>query len=1039
MKYLIFLLLLIPAMTFAQPCADEDTVRNNAVSLITATSARINGTTTHFAGTVLSISLKYVRTGLTDTVTATVAGTSALRNISGLQASTSYTYYYRSTCNTGTVNQSGSYTFTTLTSAVVYATERSTVFPYVKSDSGMIMPRMATLSLNRSSGTPGGNIAFNTSDSLPYYYNGVEWKYLAVDSAGILPALNLKVDSVTVSGDSLFYWINGTGYGYILPANDNDWQLDGNAGTTAGTNFIGTTDSVDLVMKANSKERIRIADSAWRIGNVLTYIKSNNVGNRLHIYTDQTSTDTSSYKPLGVKSDGEAAFMDYWPGGGGGGVTSVATNNGSGITGGTITTTGTIAADTTNVLATKDFVTYPDSLIFRTNSVFTAPTSMISFGNSITIGPPFCTADSVYVARIRDYTSLTLDNQAVSGSGVWSATGLSYANVDPGHLLLETYMAGFNDLRRGGSDGKTYNKIINSLKANWLNHFSGVQYPANGGDGSIIKSGTWATYSANTVGGKYADGAFTTTSGDYIEFSFNGTGVGVGLISFDSVNQAGARFLCTIDGVSQGAYFSENQQTDGISDGVNNNQRGAMALVFSGLSQGNHTIRLTSDQSTNVFAVDYFATLASTGTYPPLVWFAPPKMNGAGYATAPANASDAIMDAMETKMDSLTLALPQGYAHYLVKTNDYYNVATGLGGDNIHPNDVGQGQFFDGYLATLPTIPIYSDNTLIASDRPFWNYNGVMKQIAFSDEISPLVHSEFIQNQTSTTQNAAFKISGASTISNLLSLGSASITGNVLNAKVASDGNINLLRDGNNTISSVNDANTTGQSLSFFGSGYNWYSRVASANTLILALSNIGDLTSTGYLRSNAATHVLGAVVSYPGAGVHLQYTGGEGYIDGYNGASWNNINMRAADLTFANSGTRALTLTGGKVGVGANATSPTTMLEVAGRFAARQGADVASAAGAIALGTDGNSFEITGTAAITLISNSNWVNGSEVTLLFTSTATLTDGTANSGTDIGMELAGNTNFVASAGATLKLILSEIGGTQRWREVGRSVN
>jgi hypothetical protein len=111
----------------------------------------------------------------------------------------------------------------------------------------------------------------------------------------------------------------------------------------------------------------------------------------------------------------------------------------------------------------------------------------------------------------------------------------------------------------------------------------------------------------------------------------------------------------------------------------------------------------------------------------------------------------------------------------------------------------------------------------------------------------------------------------------------------------------------------------------------------------------------------------------------------------------------------------------------------------ITGRLLKMQGADVASAAGAIALGLDGNSFEITGTAAITLISNLNWQNGAEVTLLFTSTATLTDGTANSGTDIGMELAGNINFTGSAGSTLTLVLSEIGGTQRWREKARSVN
>jgi len=104
-----------------------------------------------------------------------------------------------------------------------------------------------------------------------------------------------------------------------------------------------------------------------------------------------------------------------------------------------------------------------------------------------------------------------------------------------------------------------------------------------------------------------------------------------------------------------------------------------------------------------------------------------------------------------------------------------------------------------------------------------------------------------------------------------------------------------------------------------------------------------------------------------------------------------------------------------------------------------KQGADVASVAGAISLGTDGNTFEITGTNAITLISNVGWQNGSEVNLVFTSTATLTDGTANSGTDIGMELAGGANFVASADDILTLVLCEVGGTQRWREKSRSVN
>jgi hypothetical protein len=101
------------------------------------------------------------------------------------------------------------------------------------------------------------------------------------------------------------------------------------------------------------------------------------------------------------------------------------------------------------------------------------------------------------------------------------------------------------------------------------------------------------------------------------------------------------------------------------------------------------------------------------------------------------------------------------------------------------------------------------------------------------------------------------------------------------------------------------------------------------------------------------------------------------------------------------------------------------------------QGTDVASTAGVMTLNGTGNVYEITGTNTITAIANTNLKNGYEVTFVFTSTATLTDGTANSGANIGIELLGNANFTAAAGNTVTLVLSEIGGTQRWREISRN--
>ncbi|MBZ4252020.1 hypothetical protein LAJ57_14050, partial [Streptococcus pneumoniae] len=43
------------------------------------------------------------------------------------------------------------------------------------------------------------------------------------------------------------------------------WQLTGNAGTTAGTNFIGTTDAQDLVIKRNSVEVAKFFSDKLRV------------------------------------------------------------------------------------------------------------------------------------------------------------------------------------------------------------------------------------------------------------------------------------------------------------------------------------------------------------------------------------------------------------------------------------------------------------------------------------------------------------------------------------------------------------------------------------------------------------------------------------------------------------------------------------------------------------------------------------------------------------------------------------------------------
>ncbi|MBC7915909.1 MAG: tail fiber domain-containing protein [Pyrinomonadaceae bacterium] len=72
------------------------------------------------------------------------------------------------------------------------------------------------------------------------------------------PATGLLVYQTNlVSG---FYYNSGTPgtpAWVLLNSNTSGWNLTGNAATTAGTNFLGTTDAIDFVIKTNNTERAR--------------------------------------------------------------------------------------------------------------------------------------------------------------------------------------------------------------------------------------------------------------------------------------------------------------------------------------------------------------------------------------------------------------------------------------------------------------------------------------------------------------------------------------------------------------------------------------------------------------------------------------------------------------------------------------------------------------------------------------------------------------------------------------------------------------
>ena len=108
------------------------------------------------------------------------------------------------------------------------------------------------------------------------------------------------------------------------------------------------------------------------------------------------------------------------------------------------------------------------------------------------------------------------------------------------------------------------------------------------------------------------------------------------------------------------------------------------------------------------------------------------------------------------------------------------------------------------------------------------------------------------------------------------------------------------------------------------------------------------------------------------------------------------------------------------------------------GRAQTKQGADVASANN-LSLGTDGNTFVITGATQINLISNVGWQDGSTIKLVFSGSVTVKNNQGTSGSNMNILLAGGADFAATANDVLILESVTISGTRQWLESSRSVN
>lgn len=344
---------------------------------------------------------------------------------------------------------------------------------------------------------------------------------------------------------------------------------------------------------------------------------------------------------------------------------------------------------------------------------FPEGTNVFAVGDSITNMPG-------YIHALCENTGTILNNYAVGGRGILKAVTAAYENnaTNPNNWI-HTWMASFNDYRRGGMTVKTQNKHYNGLKSFIVNAFIDQAKPAS--DASVTKTGTWNNLGSGLIGDMAGhiggNPIYSNVAGSTLTFTFTGQTLAMGYWGVDGVTEKGGDISLTIDGVPV-ANQSTDGMTDGISDGSDPNTRIQSTFFIKDLMEGSHTAVLTIDAITpgGYIYIDYFATLKHPQNCATVLVYDIPKMNAAGYATVPANASDAVFDGGDLVQQDVIGLFPE-YPVIRIKTNDAYDVTTGLSGDNIHPNDVGFSQILSVSLLDLlqsqpqPVLPDMILNT----------------------------------------------------------------------------------------------------------------------------------------------------------------------------------------------------------------------------------------------------------------------------------------------------------------------------------------
>jgi hypothetical protein len=351
-------------------------------------------------------------------------------------------------------------------------------------------------------------------------------------------------------------------------------------------------------------------------------------------------------------------------------------------------------------------------------------TSMQAFGDSFTIGYGTTGTYTPFAMALGVLINSGVSNWGVSNTGVVNSTNSGFSHISANNKTqLTTWMSGLNDLRQNGATTACLAQITGNLTSFLVNAFS--HYQASGGGsgnigsiGTFTKTGTWTTSAVTSYSGKSqylspATAAASSTSGSSLSFAVdaNTETIAIGTFSDDGTgpNALGA-FSIYIDGVLYLTYTPTGRNTGIANPAPTSQGRMPEAILVPGVA--GRTITITTNSNT-LTLIDYIAALNYPQNCAPVLVYAIPKMTSTGYASAPANANDAVINAGNVVVQNV-VSLFKSLPVYYIDTNSFYTPnSTYTQADGIHPNTAGHQQIAYG------TFQYFQGNTALYTGNDF--------------------------------------------------------------------------------------------------------------------------------------------------------------------------------------------------------------------------------------------------------------------------------------------------------------------------------